>query len=229
MHNTSTLYNELLRSPHYEELKLLVNGVEYGEDSMYTLDLSGAVIPGNTLQVGACPARKIATTIVDIGQDIPEMSKLEPFARLSDGSRFSEWIAKGVYYIDTRDPNAPPGQLSFVGYDDMLKAEAPYPGSSLTWPAADIDVVREIARSMGVSVDARTVAQITRREPVPFPAQYTQREVLGFIAAMYAGCFIMSDSGELLLISLSGLPSASQLLVTESGDAITIGGVRIRV
>lgn len=229
MHQTSALYKELLQLPHYKEHKLVVNGVDYAEGEHFSLDLSGAVIPGSTLQIGACPSRTIKATIVDLGLTIPPMAKLEPMSRITDGVRASEWIPKGVYYIDTRDPDAPPGQLSFEGYDDMLKADAPYPGSSLSWPATDIDVVREIAKHMGVTVDPRTVALMTNRYPVPFPAQYTMREVLGYIAAMYAGCFVMSDLAQLQLITLYSMAETTHYLVTESGKPITIGGVRILV
>lgn len=229
MHQTSALYKELLQLPHYKEHKLVVNGVDYAEGEYFSLDLSGAVIPGSTLQIGACPSRTIKATIVDLGLTIPPMAKLEPMSRITDGVRVSEWIPKGVYYIDTRDPDAPPGQLSFEGYDDMLKADAPYPGSSLSWPATDIDVVREIAKHMGVTVDPRTVALMTNRYPVPFPAQYTMREVLGYIAAMYAGCFVMSDLAQLQLITLYSMAETTHYLVTESGKPITIGGVRILV
>ena len=209
MHQTSALYKELLQLPHYKEHKLVVNGVDYAEGEYFSLDLSGAVIPGSTLQIGSCPSRTIKATIVDLGLTIPPMAKLEPMSRITDGVRASEWIPKGVYYIDTRDPDAPPGQLSFEGYDDMLKADAPYPGSSLSWPATDIDVVREIAKHMGVTVD--------------------MREVLGYIAAMYAGCFVMSDLAQLQLITLYSIAETTHYLVTESGKPITIGGVRILV
>ncbi len=229
MHQTSALYKQLLRLPHYTEHKLVINGVDYAEDDLHALDTSGSVIPGSTLQVGACPSRTVKATIVDRGLTIPRMATLEPMSRLTDGERVSEWIPKGRYYIDTRDPNAPPGQLTFTGYDDMLKADVPYPGSKLSWPAADIDVVREIAKNLGVSLDSRTTALMTNRYPVKFPAQYTMRETLGYIAAMYAGCFVMSDLAQLRLITLYSLPEEPHYLVTEAGDPITIGGVRILV
>jgi hypothetical protein len=44
---------------------------------------------------------------------------------------------------------------------------------------------------------------------------------------MYVGCFIMSEVGELRLVSLLELPPESNLLVTEGGDPIEFGGVCI--
>ena len=64
---------------------------------------------------------------------------------------------------------------------------------------------------------------------IQYPAGYSQREVLGYIAAAYAGCFIISDIGELKLIVLGGIPKESRVLVDGAGLAITFGGTRILV
>ena len=65
--------------------------------------------------------------------------------------------------------------------------------------------------------------------PVQYPAEYSCREVLGFIAAMYAGCFVISDLGELRLVALNSIPPETRRLITKDGFAITFGGVRILV
>ena len=82
---------------------------------------------------------------------------------------------------------------------------------------------------MGVSVDPRTTAMITQGYTIPLPTGYTLREVLGYIAAMYVGCFIMSDAGELRLVSILELPPETNYLIDQLGDAITFGGDRILV
>ena len=55
------------------------------------------------------------------------------------------------------------------------------------------------------------------------------REVLENIAAMYAGSFIMSDTGELLLVTMFGIPKETSYLIDNVGFAITFGGDRILV
>ena len=117
--------------------------------------------------------------------------------------------------------------MDITGYDAMRKANQKYPSSTLTWDATHpttLQVVREIARFMGVSVDSRTVTAL-QYEPyvVGFPAQYTMAEVLGSIAAMYGSNFCMSDQGALLLVGLGELGPESWLLMNERGQYITFG------
>jgi hypothetical protein len=55
------------------------------------------------------------------------------------------------------------------------------------------------------------------------------REVLGFIAAMYGGNWVITKEGKLSLITLAGLPEETNYLVTNFGNPITFGGDRILV
>ena len=64
---------------------------------------------------------------------------------------------------------------------------------------------------------------------IPFPIGYTQRETLGYIAAMYGGNFLFSDYGELWLALLTAIPKETRCLIDETGYRITFGGDRIRV
>ena len=55
------------------------------------------------------------------------------------------------------------------------------------------------------------------------------REVLENIAAMYAGSFIMSETAELLLVTMFGIPKETNYLIDNVGFAVTFGGDRILV
>ena len=189
---------------------------------------------GDMPTVGDCISAKIVIKMHKPFGAIPEMARIVPYVRLKsqDEKRHSEWIQKGVFYIDTRedkDDGSPIKKIIITGYDDMLKAEQDYPSSTLSWSAQDIDVVREIAAFLGVSVDARTVPIINRGYRINYPAGYSCRDTLGYIAAMYAGSFMMSDLGELRLITIHGIPRESRYLIEATGSAITFGGDRILV
>ena len=204
----------------------------YDEGILVSVGTGCRVFSENTPTVGCCVAAEIDIEMLKPYGDIPKRARMVPYVRLTDGSRYSEWIQKGVYYIDTRTKKEDGTSIEKIvihGYDDMLKAEQDYPSSTLSWPAKDIDVVREIAAFMGVAVDPRTVELMTDGYLVQYPAGYSCREVLGYIAAMYAGCFIMSDLGELRLVALNGIPEETRYLVNAEGYAITFGGVRILV
>lgn len=150
----------------------------------------------------------------------------------------SEWLPKGVYYIDTRQTSHNDDGVTLMelhGYDAMLKAEQ-YLGDDMMpsggWPddgLTDIQVVQMIAAKMGVEVDSRTVTDMDGGYKIPMPVGYTLREVLGYLAAPYLGCFIMTEQGKLRMVSILDLPPETNYLIDNAGYAITFGGDRILV
>lgn len=139
----------------------------------------------------------------------------------------SEWIQQGVYFIDTRavsHNNNGLELLSLHGYDAMLKAEADYPSDSASnYPATDIYVVNKIASAMGVSVDSRTTAIMSSAYSINLPIGYSMREILGYIASMYAGNFIMSEEGKLRLVTLNSIGTETNYLIDNLASPITFG------
>ena len=159
-------------------------------------------------------------------EDIPTMAKMELFSRVCNASNQSEWIPQGVFRTDTRRRTKTASGLSILtihGFDDMLKAEQAYPDSSHEWPYQDLLVVNEIAAAMGVQVDARTTAAMNANYTIPLPAGYSMREVLGYIASMYVGSFIITEEGKLRLITLTELPPETNLLIDNIGNWIVFG------
>lgn len=143
----------------------------------------------------------------------------------------SEWIQQGTFFIDTREVTQNHDGLDILtihGFDAMLKAEQIYSGAAV---GGDLDTayVRAIASKIGVSVDPRTWDIMQTGYVIPFPLGYTMREVLGYIASAYAGCFIISDIGQLRLIAIEDIAYETQYLIEENGDTITFGGDRILV
>lgn len=150
----------------------------------------------------------------------------------------SEWLPKGVYYIDTRQTSHNDDGVTLMelhGYDAMLKAEQ-YWGDDMMppggWPEeglTDIQVVQMIAEKMDVAVDSRTVTDMDGGYKIPMPIGYTLREVLGYLAAPYLGCFIITEQGKLRMVSILDLPPETNYLIDNAGYAITFGGDRILV
>lgn len=259
MHVVSDLYRELLSNDARREVRLSIgeNGnlitklgekITFGgvsilvgmtgadggfdESSLISMSTENRVFSNDMPEVGCCIAGQIDVEMLLPAGTITKRSRMVPYVRLTDGQRVSEWIQKGVYYIDTRqikNDSSSIKRLVIHGYDDMLKAEQDYPSSHLNWPAKDIDVVREIAQFMDVDIDKRTTAHMVHGYEIQYPAGYSCREVLGFIAGMYAGCFVMSDLGELQLVTLNEIPPETRYLITNNGEVITFGGVRILV
>ena len=96
---------------------------------------------------------------------------------------------------------------------------------------------------MGVSIDSRTMAIMTRNYQINYPGivledgvpQYStdgamsMRQVLGYIGAMYGGNWVITDENKLRLIVLGDIPTPTNYLITQNSDIILIGGYRILV
>ena len=227
MQTVSALYQQIMSGEHYAERKINIAGTDYGEDTIVSLTTTGGLFADGTLSVGSAVSREINLSLWNVSTTIPKMAKLIPYYRLSNGTQTSEWIQKGVYYIDTRSVDS--GLLTIHGYDDMLKAEQIWtPDQSLEFPMPMTQAANIIADIMGVEIDARTV--LNSSYTVDYPANdYTLRDVLRFIAAAHGGNWIMSDVGELWLVGLNDLPTETNYLCDEDGDWITFGGDRILV
>lgn len=221
MQQTSTLYNTIFAGPHWADRKINIAGTDYGEDVLVSLSTTGGLFANGTLEVGSAVSREIDVTLWNITGTIPKMAKLIPYYRLNNGQQQSEWIQKGVYYIDTRSLES--GLLTIHGYDDMLKAEQVWaPDQSLTFPMTMQQAANIIAGLMGVQLDPRCV--FNSSYTVDYPAnEYTLRDVLRYIAAAHGGNWIMSDLGYLWLVPLNVMPVETYLLCDEDGDAIQFG------
>ena len=180
-------------------------------------------------------AGEIEVKMLNPAGEMPRMSVVIPYIRAlaiddeTGDELVSEWLQQGVFFIDTREiSNNDDGlvTLTFHGFDAMLKAEQEH---SQTGTMTDTDLVSAIAGKIGVSVDARTWDIMTEGYSFAFTPSYTLRETLGYIAGAYGGVFVMTNVGELRLVTLWELPRETRFLVDEAGYAITFGGDRIKV
>lgn len=255
MQQTSALYQELIASEnHWFETTLVIgdsgrlidNVGDYitfggtailvdtggpdsgfGESTLMSLQTSHSVFNQNVPVVGSAVSGEIDITMIDPAGNIPKMARLAPYVRVTDGVRVSEWLPKGVYFVDTRYTSHNDNGLNVLtihGYDSMLMFEEDYPSDDEhDYPMLDTDMVQHIANSIDISVDPRTFERMNRGYMFPLPVGYSSREMLGFIAASYGGNFIISDENQLLLIKLGDLPAETNYLIDAAGDAITFG------
>lgn len=233
MYATSDLYKTLLADPlHWKETKLDIEGTEYTEANIIS-----AVIPSFKLYekfgIGNCESRRLNLELFPIGF-IPKQAKIKVFSRLVVGDQVSEWIPQGEFFISTRKENKLTGALVIRAFDAMLKAEDTWLTEEYDlddWPKTQREAVDDIAYRMGVEVDPRTV--LSDDFPVDYPVDengdLTMREVLSGIGVSNAANWIITIEGKLLQIGAADLPDETNYLVTENGNAITFGGVRILV
>ena len=119
------------------------------------------------------------------------------------------------------------GYWTAEAYDAMRKADITWtPRKGFTFPCTMEEAAQDIALSMGVELDERNVFQ-----PYTIPAypegEYTRRDALRDIAAAHGGNWYATGAGKLRLVPLISFPAETDYLVTEHGEAVLFGGVRI--
>lgn len=233
MQSTSNLYKTLYAAGAPKEVRAIIAGVTYGQDKIVSASTHSALMD-RAATIGNCVAKELNLVLRNPG-NIPRMAEIRMEFRLNNGTQASEWLPKGTFFIDTRDQDTY-GVLTIDAFDPMLKADQSFTtsGEQGTWPRTDITVVNQIASRIGVTVDSRTTAILTSAYQVQYPGfgegAYSMREVLGFIGSMYAGNWIITDENKLRLIQLGDIPvESSNLLITEYGEYIVMGGYRILV
>lgn len=246
MLSTSALYNQIIASENHRfQARATINGVAYSESNIVSLSTAYRVFSEEQPSVGGCLAAELELVMLAPSASIPRMAQVRPYVRATNGTQTSEWLPQGVFYIDTRETTHNDNGLDVLTlhcYDAMLKAEADFTGTTISFPAKDYRVVQVIAYMMGLQnssaasnhngIDARTKALMNNGSGIyniSLPVGYSMREVLANIAAMYAGNWIITYEGKLRLVTLTELPEETNYLVDEHYDAITFGGDRILV
>lgn len=239
MQEVSNLYRQILaETNHWFEVSLVIGETGdgdsgYREEQLFSIQTNHRAFSEDTPTVGGAIAGEIDIQMIDPYVDIPKAAKLQLFTRVTDGTQSSEWLKKGVYYVDTREFTKNSDGLDVLtihGYDAMLKFGQLYPSDNEhDYPLLDEDMVAFVAQVAGVTVDERTYEAMGRNYTFPLMTGYTSREVLGIIAASYGGNFIMSDEGKLLLLKLGSLPPETNYLIDEIGNSILIGDDRILI
>ena len=229
MQTVSATYTTILSGAHRAEWKVSINGVDYDASVLESISITSGAFPSSSPSVGSCVSAEIDLTLKKPSASIPRMASIEPFVRITNGTMTSEWLQKGKFFIDTRETTKNGGveRMKIHGYDAMLKAEQDCPISG--FPKTDLQTVQQIASALGVSLDSDVSTIINNSYTIQTPAEYSCREVLGYIAAAYAGCFVMDDFGKLRLIQINGYPAETNLLINTAGLYITFGGDRIIV
>lgn len=229
---TSALWKALWRTPGVErEYKFDIAGTVYGPD----VEVSHSVDNGLYEQFGIGNAATAKLTLSLFADNIPRAATIKRYIRLRSGEQVSEWIPKGVFFTNRR--SVEDGYWTIEAFDAMRKAERPWePDQSLNFPLPMDEAVNEFARLMGVEMDPRTI--VSHTYTIDYPASdpesetgdyYSIRQELQWIAAAHAGNWIATDEGKLLLVPLLSIPAETHYLVTEYGDAITFGGVKLLV
>ena len=202
MHQTSELYQEIVADRfHKVECKLLIDGVEHGENTLVSVETENNLFAEEAPSCGNAVSGTITAKLRTPNTVIRTKAKIELFARVTSGDLVSEWIQKGVYFLDTREKQkAKNGEDTIIvldGFDAILMGEQEYIPSG-DWPKSDAEVLDEMCWILGVEC----VWRPDKNFPIQKPIGYSVREIIGYIAAMYGGSVTMDDSGKLKFVGL---------------------------
>ena len=205
----------------------------FREDILKNVSVTNAMFSGSP-EIGKAVSGEVDVEMLMPEMIIPRMAAIRVFNRIFNDTLVSGWLEQGTYYIDTREVTVNihgRDVIKLHGYDSMLMAEQPY-----TWGlspgATDIQVVRDIVNKMqsysGIALDERTEEIMTAGYTIQSEqvGQYTMREMLGYLAAAYAGSFIITPQNKLRLVQLVTVPPETNYLAINEGNtmyALTFG------
>jgi hypothetical protein len=224
----SELYKQIItETNHWFEVRVDVGGAEIGEDALMSVSVSNALFDG-VPSVGNATAGEVVVRLLDTGMQIPRMARIQPYVRVTNGTDASEWIQQGVFFLDTREVTHNDGGLdvlTLTGYDVMLKADQPYPYDTQEIAST---VVKNIVALMGLTladIDDHVweVIPVNGGDTIQCSGEYTAREHLQYIAALYGGNWTITNEGKLNLVRINDIPPETSLLTDEYGFTINFG------
>lgn len=242
MQDRSTLWKELAAGGAFSlESIAEIGGVQYASISAPVINRA---LFSDALSVGNCVSATLQFSLLT-KDTVPKSAKIVIQQRLSDGARYSEWLPAGTFFVSKRTADAVTGLLTFQCYDSMLKANAPYPltdASEAEFPKPMTACIQTIAERMGVQVDPRTWDHIQTgfEYVIPMPIGLTMIKVLGYIAGVHGGNWIITPENKLRFVPLISSTGADAAPVGErvdvfgimgklnTGDTLTVSGVSMR-
>ena len=221
---TSLLWKKLWQtSGTRQEFGFDINGVWYGPEAEIDHSVDCGLF--EEFSIGNATAAKLTLKLYT--DSVPRAATIKRFVRLRNKSQVSEWLPKGVFFINRR--SVEDGCWTVEAFDAMRKAEQSWsPDQRLVFPLSLPAAARALAQAIGTELDSRSV--LNEAFSMDYPASgLTIRDVLRSIAAVHGGNWSVTGDGKLLLVSLNSAPEETNFLITEYGEAITFGGVRILV
>ena len=231
MQAVSAAWTAIMAADHWKETRLLAyttTGADlyhtYSKEEIEKAESNGGIFGESSPKVGEAVAGELDLVLLTTYTALPKMARIIPQVRLCNASQQSEWLRKGVYYIDTRDKDRRTGELSLHAYDAMLTAEDLYVNGSAWSSKTAQTVVREIAARMGpknasgtptgISINSDTLDLLDSLPAyaVNYDETLTMRQYLKNIGAAWGGSWIIDENGELRLVRMAAAGASRQNL-----------------
>lgn len=190
-------------------IKVDINGVEYGTDSIVEFSIENSLINNDEFEIGTAVISRLVLKIKTY-DEIPANAKVVPYLALSsatltwqtadiawedadfswDGGH-TDWLPLGEFYIDNRSQQR--NIWTFECFDKLVWADVAYV-SELNYPTTMQAVWDEICNQVGFTYDDSVVIDPTYMINAG-PAGFTARQVLGYIAGANAASVYVGRDG----------------------------------
>ena len=229
MQQTNATYREIYESGDYvSDVRVVIDGITYEQNKIYSMVTRKKLFKDKKPKLGCAIAGEIEISLDDPARMFSRMASIKPYFRIKNATKVSPWYQKGQYYINTIILVVVTFCIQFVTSTLAAYSLAfmEYRGKALVFVIIFMQII--INNNPSAYIEQDTISKLTAiARLVNFPAQYSMREVLESIAAMYGGNFVMSDTGKLSLVGFVSVREDTFYLVTETGIRITFGGTRI--
>lgn len=190
-------------------IKVDINGVEYGTDSIVEFSIENSLINNDEFEIGTAVISRLVLKIKTY-DEIPANAKVVPYLALSSASLtwqtadiawedadfswdggHTDWLPLGEFYIDNRSQQR--NIWTFECFDKLVWADVAYV-SELNYPTTMQAVWDEICNQVGFTYDDSVVIDPTYMINAG-PAGFTARQVLGYIAGANAASIYVGRDG----------------------------------
>lgn len=200
----------LLMSSREFEIKAVVGGLTYDDTKVVEFDIEDSIIPSEDFTLGAVISSKL-TLLLRTADTIPANASIAPYVRLNGVMGPTEWIALGMYSVDTRGFQN--NVWAFTCYDKLILSQQTYV-SALIYPATMAAVFTELCGQLGLTADSSIV--INPAYMIPYKdLDITMHDVLGYIASAHgASVRLTKDTGKIAFVKFP--PTAAKIPILAS-------------
>lgn len=224
MQERSALWKELAAdSSSRLETVAEIGGVMYTAISSPVINRA---LMDSALSIGNCMSSTLQFSVLS-AVTIPKSAEIVIKMRFSDGTRYSEWLPAGTFYINRRSQDRVNKNLTTITAFDAMRKIDTYYGKHREhsdWPKSMRDVIKEIALKIDLEVDDRTWPYI-RDGPdyiIQYPAGQSRHDVLGYIGGVYGGNWCITPKNKLRFVPIWNSTQGSNVSEDETLNVVAI-------
>lgn len=219
MYPVSQHFSDMMKSINRQiGLKIVIDGVEYGNDKIVDLTVEYSLSASEKLTIGTIVASKLNFSIREFEANIAENATVEPYIRFEGGLMWNEavnewnieeatwnfdeteWMPLGKYYVDNRTFTEQ-RLWKFECYDATVLLHQNYI-SALTYPQTMRSVLQEVCSQVGIQI--ANIELINENYQVSLlPTEITLHKVISYIASANCCSAFIDRDGKLKFIKLS--------------------------